>query len=280
MEIVGDEQYRCAGRKFHPEDTVVEVGGVRFGGGSFTLIAGPCAVENEAQICTIAERVKAHGAVMLRGGAFKPRTSPYAFQGMGAAGLELLLKAGNRAGLPIVSEITDAAQLPLFEKVDVLQVGARNMQNFALLKCLGRTDKPILLKRGFSATLEELLLSAEYIMSEGNGRVILCERGIRTFEPCTRGTLDILAVPVLKKLTHLPVIVDPSHAAGAADLVEPMCLAAMAAGADGLLVEVHDEPQNALCDGQQSVTSEAFRRISRKIKLMQTALKQTEGGDA
>ncbi|MBO5797044.1 MAG: 3-deoxy-7-phosphoheptulonate synthase, partial [Clostridia bacterium] len=249
LDIVDDvkriqEPYKNANRKFHPEDSVFTVGGghstaTKIGGGHFALIAGPCSVESEAQICEVAAAVKAAGATMLRGGAFKPRTSPYAFQGMRAEGIRLLLEARDKTGLPIVTEIMDADQLPLFEDVDVIQVGARNMQNFELLKKLGRTNKPILLKRGLSSTIEELLMSAEYIMAGGNERVILCERGIRTFETATRNTLDISAVPLLHNLTHLPVVIDPSHATGQSRLVAPLSMAATAAGADGLIIEVH-----------------------------------------
>ena len=252
------EPYKNANRKFHPQDTIVDVGGVKIGGGNFQIIAGPCSVESREQICSVAESVKASGAGMLRGGAFKPRTSPYAFQGMRGEGIELLLEAKKASGIPIVSEIMDLSQLPLFEEVDLIQVGARNMQNFELLKELGKTTKPILLKRGLSSTLQELLMSAEYIMAGGNGRVILCERGIRTFETATRNTLDLSAIPLLKTMTHLPIIVDPSHATGLSKLVKPMALAATAVGADGLIIEVHNDPANALCDGQQSLTPEAF----------------------
>ncbi len=252
------EPYKNANRKFHPQDTIVDVGGVKIGGGNFQIIAGPCSVESREQICSVAESVKASGAGMLRGGAFKPRTSPYAFQGMRGEGIELLLEAKKASGLPIVSEIMDLSQLPLFEEVDLIQVGARNMQNFELLKELGKTTKPILLKRGLSSTLQELLMSAEYIMAGGNGRVILFERGIRTFETATRNTLDLSAIPLLKTMTHLPIIVDPSHATGLSKLVKPMALAATAVGADGLIIEVHNDPANALCDGQQSLTPEAF----------------------
>ena len=253
------EPYKKANRKFHPEDTVVTVGSAKIGGGSFSVIAGPCSVESEAQICEVAEDVKRSGAALLRGGAFKPRTSPYSFQGMGTAGLELLLEAKKKTGLPIVTEIMDPRMAELFEEeVDVVQVGARNMQNFELLKELGHVNKPILLKRGLANTLQELLMSAEYIMSGGNGQIILCERGIRTFETATRNTLDISAIPLLHEMSHLPVIVDPSHATGIARLVKPMSLAAAAAGADGLIIEVHNDPPHALCDGAQSLTPEQF----------------------
>lgn len=255
------EPYKNANRKFHPEDTIIDVGGVKLGGGNFQIIAGPCSVESIEQICSIATDVKDSGAGMLRGGAFKPRTSPYAFQGMRAEGIHLLLEAKRLSGLPIVTEIMDLSQLSLFEHVDVIQVGARNMQNFELLKELGKTHKPILLKRGLSSTLQELLMSAEYIMAGGNDKVILCERGIRTFETATRNTLDLSAIPLLKTMTHLPIIVDPSHATGLSKLVKPMAMAAVVAGADGLLIEVHNDPIHALCDGQQSLTPEAFRDV-------------------
>lgn len=270
------DPYKNANRKFHPDDTVIDIGGHKIGGGNFAVIAGPCSVESEKQLCDIAEKVKAAGATMLRGGAFKPRTSPYAFQGMREKGIELLVKAKKKTGLPIVTEIMDAEALPLFDEVDVIQVGARNMQNFELLKKLGKTNKPILLKRGFSNTLEELLMSAEYIMAGGNENVILCERGIRTFETMTRNTLDILAVPVLKQLSHLPVIVDPSHSTGLAKLVPPMSLAAAAAGADGLIIEVHNDPAHALCDGPQSLTPEQFEKLNKKIQLVLKSVKSEE----
>ena len=261
------EPYKNANRKFHPMDTVVDVNGVKIGGGNFAVIAGPCSVESEEQICAIAESVKASGAVMLRGGAFKPRTSPYAFQGMRGEGIELLEKAKANTGLPIVTEIMDASQLPLFENVDVIQVGARNMQNFELLKALGKQSKPILLKRGLSSTIEELLMSAEYIMAGVNENVILCERGIRTFETATtRNTLDLCAIPVLKERSHLPVVIDPSHATGVARLVKPMSIAAAAAGADGLIIEVHNNPEKALCDGKQSLTPEAFDDVMKAVE--------------
>jgi len=265
------EPYKRANRKFHPLDTVVQVGDVKIGGGTFTMIAGPCSVESKEQICSIAASVKEAGANMLRGGAFKPRTSPYAFQGLRADGIALMLEAKKETGLPIISEIMDFSQLALFEDVDIIQVGARNMQNFELLKELGKTQKPILLKRGLASTIQELLMSAEYIMSGGNKNVILCERGIRTFETATRNTLDLSAIPVLKELTHLPVIVDPSHATGYARFVRPMSLASVAAGADGLIIEVHNNPSAALCDGPQSITPEAFQNLSEDIgKLVAT----------
>ncbi len=259
------EPYKKANRKFHPNDTVVDVGGVKIGGGSVQIIAGPCSIESREQVCGIAESVKKAGAAILRGGAFKPRTSPYAFQGLRAHGLELLLEAKKLTGLPIVTEVMDISQLNLFDEVDLIQVGARNMQNFELLKELGRMDKPILLKRGLSSTLQELLMSAEYIMSEGNEKIILCERGIRTFETATRNTLDLSAIPLLKELTHLPIIVDPSHATGISRLVKPMAIAAVAAGADGLMVEVHNDPPHALCDGVQSLTPAAFAEMMIQI---------------
>ena len=255
------EPYKNANRKFHPDDTVVDIGGIKIGGGNFQIIAGPCSVESPEQITSVAKSVQASGAKLLRGGAFKPRTSPYAFQGLRAEGIELLLEAKAQTGMPIVTEIMDPSHLPLFEHVDVIQVGARNMQNFELLKELGTIDKPILLKRGLANTLEELLMSAEYILAGGNRNVILCERGIRTFETYTRNTLDISAIPLLKELTHLPVIVDPSHAAGISRLVHPLSMAAVAAGADGLIIEVHNNPACALCDGPQSLTPEVFDNL-------------------
>ena len=260
------EPYKNANRKFHPQDTVVDVNGVKIGSGNFQIIAGPCSVESLEQIVSVAESVKASGAAMLRGGAFKPRTSPYAFQGMRDKGIELLLEAKRVTGLPIVSEIMDLSQLSLFEEVDLIQVGARNMQNFELLKELGKIRKPILLKRGLSSTLQELLMSAEYIMAGGNGQVILCERGIRTFETSTRNTLDLSAIPLLKSMTHLPIIVDPSHATGLSKLVKPMALGAAAVGADGLIIEVHNDPIHALCDGQQSLTPEAFADVAESVR--------------
>lgn len=261
------EPYKKANRKFHPDDTVITLpGGQKIGDGSLALIAGPCSVESEEQICEVARRVKAAGAQFLRGGAFKPRTSPYAFQGMKAQGLELLREARAKTGLPIVTEIMSAEHIPLFEDVDIIQVGARNMQNFELLKELGKLRKPILLKRGLSSTIEELLMSAEYIMAGGNDQVILCERGIRTYETFTRNTLDISAVPILKKLSHLPVVVDPSHASGIAWLVEPLAMAAVAAGADGLIIEVHNDPSHALSDGAQSLTPDQFDKVAAHVK--------------
>ena len=262
------EPYKNANRKFHPENTVVTVpganGDVKIGEG-FTFIAGPCSIESEEQIIEVAEAVKKAGAQLLRGGAFKPRTSPYAFQGLRDEGLKLLLEAKNATGLPIVTEIMNAAHIDLFADVDVIQVGARNMQNFEMLKELGHSKKPILLKRGLANTIEELLMSAEYIMAGGNENIILCERGIRTFETCTRNTLDISAVPVLHELSHLPVIVDPSHACGQAKLVEPMAMAAAACGAEGVMIEVHNNPAKALCDGPQSLTPEQFEGVVKRV---------------
>lgn len=266
------EPFKNANRKFHPEDTVIDVGGAKIGGGNFAVIAGPCSVETEEQITEVARRVKAAGATMLRGGAFKPRTSPYDFQGLKADGIELLVKAKKETGLPIVTEIMNANHLPLFEDVDVIQVGARNMQNFELLKELGKTNKTILLKRGLANTFKELLMSAEYIMSEGNENVILCERGIRTFETYTRNTLDLSAVCALHELTHLPVVVDPSHATGRADYVKPMAMAATACGADGIMIEVHNNPAKALCDGAQSVTPDQFDDIMSRIKTIREVI--------
>ena len=260
------EPFKKANRKFHPEDSVIDVRGRKIGGGNFAVIAGPCSVETEEQIIEVAKAVKAAGATMLRGGAFKPRTSPYDFQGLKSEGLKLLLEAKQETGLPIVTEIMNQDHLDLFEDVDVIQVGARNMQNFELLKELGHTDKPILLKRGLANTIKELLMSAEYIMSGGNENVILCERGIRTFETYTRNTLDLSVIPVLHNLTHLPVVVDPSHATGHSDLVEPMAMAATAGGADGLMIEVHNNPPMALCDGAQSLTPLQFEETMKKVR--------------
>ena len=266
------EPYKKANRKFHPADTVVDCGGVKLGGGMFQIIAGPCSVESEEQIITVAKAVKAAGATLLRGGAFKPRTSPYAFQGLHGEGIRLLEEAKKETGLPIVTEIMDANHLPLFENVDVIQVGARNMQNFELLKELGKVNKPILLKRGLANTLQELLMSAEYIMAGGNEQVILCERGIRTFETATRNTLDLSCVPVLHQLTHLPVIIDPSHATGVSRLVKPMSLAAAACGADGLIIEVHNDPKHALCDGAQSLTPEEFADVAARVQAVRSCI--------
>ena len=259
------EPFKSANRKFHPTDSVVDVSGVKIGGGNFAYMAGPCSVESEEQIVDIAKRVKEAGASILRGGAFKPRTSPYDFQGLQASGLELLKIAKQETGMPIVSEIMNANHLSLFEDVDLSQVGARNMQNFELLKELGKTNKPILLKRGLANTMKEWLMSAEYIMAGGNENIIMCERGIRTFETYTRNTLDIAAVPMLKELTHLPIIVDPSHATGINRLVKPMALASAAAGADGLMIEVHNDPVNALCDGAQSLTPDEFADVTNAV---------------
>ena len=268
------EPYKNANRKFHPQDSVIQVGADKrlVGGGHFAMIAGPCSVESEEQIISVAQSVKAAGATMLRGGAFKPRTSPYAFQGLKADGIELLVKAKQATGLPIVTEIMNANHLPLFEDVDVIQVGARNMQNFELLKELGHTRKPILLKRGLANTLQELLMSAEYIMAGGNENVILCERGIRTFETATRNTLDLSAVAALHEMTHLPVIVDPSHATGVARYVKPMAMAAAACGADGLIIEVHNDPIHALCDGAQSLRPEEYDALAKKVRSVREAV--------
>lgn len=278
LEIVEDvkrvqEPYKHANKKFHPEPTVIRVRDAQIGGGTLTLMAGPCSVESEEQIVAIAKQVKASGATVLRGGAFKPRTSPYSFQGMGVEGIELLKVAREETGLPIVTEIMDAEHLPAFKDVDIIQVGARNMQNFSLLKELGHQEKPVLLKRGLSATYEEWLMSAEYIMSGGNHNVILCERGIRTFETYTRNILDIGAVTVLRHLTHLPVIVDPSHACGKAWMVPKIAPAAVAAGADGLIIEVHNDPEHAVCDGPQSIKPEAFDELAKKLHKLHEALK-------
>ena len=259
------EPFKQANRKFHPRDTIVEVGNVRIGGGYFAMIAGPCSVESEEQIIEVARAVKASGAQILRGGAFKPRTSPYAFQGLKGEGIRLLVEAKKVTGLPIITELMNINDLPLFSEVDIIQIGARNMQNFDLLKEIGKTKKPILLKRGLANTLQELLMSAEYIMSEGNENVILCERGIRTFETYTRNTLDLSAVPALHELSHLPVVVDPSHATGKAKLVPTMAASAVAAGADGLMVEVHNNPACALCDGAQSLTPQQFDELNRTV---------------
>ena len=264
------EPFKSANRKFHPNDSVIDVSGVKIGGGNFAVIAGPCSVESEAQIIEVAKRVKESGATLLRGGAFKPRTSPYDFQGLQADGLELLKIAKQETGMPIVTEIMNANHLSLFEDVDLIQVGARNMQNFELLKELGRINKPILLKRGLANTMKEWLMSAEYIMAGGNENIILCERGIRTFETYTRNTLDLAAVPMLKELSHLPVVVDPSHACGVSRLVKSMAMAAVACGADGLMIEVHNDPQNALCDGAQSLTPDEFSDVMTRVsKIME-----------
>ena len=277
MEIVASvqrisEPFKQANRKFHPQDTVVQVGDARIGGDHFAVIAGPCSVESEDQIIAVAQAVKDAGASVLRGGAFKPRTSPYAFQGMGEEGLHLLCAAKQATGLPICTELMNIHHLEFFRDVDIIQIGARNMQNFELLKEVGRLHKPVLLKRGLSSTLQELLMSAEYIMNEGNEQIILCERGIRTFENYTRNTLDISAVPALQSLSHLPVIVDPSHGCGNAGLVPALALAATAAGANGLMIEVHNDPAHALCDGAQSLTPEQFAQLAVRIQKIREAI--------
>lgn len=266
------EPFKKANRKFHPEDTIVDIGGVKIGGGNFQIIAGPCSVESEEQIIEVAKKVKEAGATILRGGAFKPRTSPYAFQGMGKSAIDLLLKAKEETGLPIVTEIMELNQLKYFEDVDMLQIGARNMQNFDLLKAVGATDKPVFLKRGLSATYQELLMSAEYIMASGNPNVILCERGIRTFETETRNTLDITAIPFLREKTHLPIVIDPSHAAGLAKFVRPLSLGAVGAGADGLMIEVHNDPSKALSDGPQALKPDEFNKATKEIFNLRKAL--------
>ncbi len=273
LDIVEDvkriqEPFKLANRKFHPQDTIVDVCGHKFGGNNFQFIAGPCSVESEKQIIGIAQAVKEAGANLLRGGAFKPRTSPYAFQGLKAEGLQLLLKAKKETGMPIVTELMAEKYIDLFADVDVIQIGARNMQNFDLLKAVGKLNKPILLKRGLANTIQEWLMSAEYIMSEGNENVILCERGIRTFEPATRNTLDLSAIPLVQEMTHLPIIVDPSHASGIARLVEPMSLASVGAGSNGLIIEVHNDPPHALCDGAQSLRPEQFAEVVKKVDVM------------
>ena len=282
LDIVEDvkrvqEPYKNANRKFHPEDTVVQVGPTQIGGGNLTIMAGPCSVESEEQVVAIAKSVKASGATMLRGGAFKPRTSPYAFQGLGAVGLEYLKVASQETGLPIVTELMDLSQLPLFKDVDVIQIGARNMQNFDLLKAVGRQEKPVMIKRGMSATYQEWLMSAEYVMAGGNCNVILCERGVRTFESYTRNTLDLAAIPVLRKLTHLPIIIDPSHATGKSDLVEPLAMGAVATGCDGLQIEVHNDPARALCDGPQSLRPEVFDPLAKKLLQLHDFIHSLEG---
>ena len=266
------EPYKQVNRKFHPLDSIIEVGNAKIGGGNFALIAGPCSVESEEQIISVARDVKAAGATILRGGAYKPRTSPYAFQGLGTQGLELLRAAREATGLPICTELMDLRHLDEFHDIDMIQIGARNMQNFDLLKEVGKTDKPILLKRGLSSTIQEWLMSAEYIMSEGNEKIILCERGIRTYETATRNTLDLSCVPILHELTHLPVVVDPSHATGKAKLVAPMAAAAVAAGADGLMIEVHNDPAHALCDGAQSLTPEKFAELASRVLTLREVL--------
>lgn len=259
------EPYKKANRKMHPEDTAVDICGKKIGAGHFQVIAGPCSIETNEQITEVANAVKASGATLLRGGAFKPRTSPYAFQGLHDEGLKMLIEAKKATGLPIVTELMDARHIPLFEDVDLIQIGARNMQNFELLKEVGKLNKPILLKRGLANTLEEFIMSAEYIMAGGNENVILCERGIRTFETSMRNTLDISAIPMLKKMSHLPIVIDPSHAAGLRFMVEPLAMAAIAAGADGLMVEVHNNPEKALCDGPQSLTPKMFDEFMKKV---------------
>jgi len=269
------EPFKKANRKFHPDDSVIAAAeGVMIGGGHFQFIAGPCSVESEEQMEIVATAVKQSGAGILRGGAFKPRTSPYDFQGLHEEGIRILLETRRRTGLPIITEIMDIAHLPLFEEVDVIQVGARNMQNFELLKELGRIDKPILLKRGLANTIKELLMSAEYIMAGGNERVILCERGVRTFETYTRNTLDLSAVAVLHELSHLPVVVDPSHATGASRYVKPMAMAAAACGADGLMIEVHNDPPHARCDGPQSLTPEQFDDVAKAVTRIRGAIRE------
>ena len=267
------EPYKQANRKFHPNDTVVDCNNAKIGGGHFAMIAGPCSVESEEQIIEVAQAVKKSGANILRGGAFKPRTSPYAFQGLKDAGIQLLLEAKKATGLPIITEIMNIRSLDLFNDVDIIQVGARNMQNFDLLQELGKTKKAILLKRGLANTLQELLMSAEYIMNEGNENIILCERGIRTFETYTRNTLDLSAIPVLHELTHLPVVVDPSHATGRSALVPSMAVAAAAAGADGIMVEVHNNPSCALCDGAQSLTPTQFSTLNQRVQQIREVIK-------
>ncbi len=268
------EPFKQCNRQFHPDDTVITVGNAKIGGGNFCMIAGPCSVETEEQIIEVAEKVKAAGANILRGGAFKPRTSPYDFQGLKGEGIRLLLEAKKATGLPIVTEIMNANYLDLFDEVDIIQVGARNMQNFDLLKELGKTNKPILLKRGLANTLKEFLMSAEYIMSEGNQNIILCERGIRTFDTYSRNTLDLTAVPALHEMSHLPVVIDPSHATGKVRYVPPMALAAVAAGADGVMVEVHNDPMHAWCDGAQSLNPVQFADLAQKMRVVREAVAQ------
>ncbi len=279
LDIVQDvkrvtQPFKRSNRDFQPEDTVISLGtqGAKIGGGDFAFIAGPCSVETHEQIIGVAKAVKEAGATVLRGGAFKPRTSPYDFQGLGKLGIEMLVEAKNQTGLPICTEVMNVTQLPLFEDVDIIQVGARNMQNFDLLKEVGKLQKPVLLKRGLCATIKEWLMSAEYIMSEGNEQVILCERGIRTYETYTRNTLDLSPIPTLKNLTHLPVVVDPSHATGQAKLVSPMALAAAAAGCDGLMIEVHNDPPHALCDGAQSLTPEQFAQVAQRVRKLREVI--------
>lgn len=281
IDIVEDvkrvqEPYKNANRKFHEKDTVIKVGNTQIGGGTLTVMAGPCSIENEEQMLSVARSVKEAGANILRGGAFKPRTSPYAFQGLGKEGIELLKLAGKEMGLPIITEIMEISQLPLFDDVDIIQVGTRNMQNFNLLRELGRQSKPVMIKRGMSATYEEWLMSAEYVMSSGNENVILCERGVRTFETYTRNTLDIAAVPALKRLSHFPVIIDPSHATGKSALVPSLAMAAIAGGADGVMIEVHNDPSKALCDGPQSLNPEAFEKMNKKLIALHGFMKTLE----
>lgn len=267
-----NEVCKLVARSSHPENTIIKVGSATFGNGSFTVIAGPCAVESEEQLYTAAKAVKSSGALLLRAGAFKPRTSPYSFQGLGVEGLAILANVKKELKIPVISEMTDASQLTLFCDVDIIQVGARNMQNYELLKCLGRAGKPVIIKRSPASTYEELLLSAEYLMAEGNEQVILCERGIRSFGSSTRYTPDVVAIPMLKSLTHLPVIADPSHSTGRADMVEPVSLAYAAAGADGILIEVHPDPARSLCDGAQAITPDAFDRLSHRLKSLRDVL--------
>jgi len=261
------EQYKAASRTVHPEDTIIDVSGVKIGGGTFTVISGPCSIESDEQMTLIADSIKRSGAKILRGGAFKPRSSPYSFQGLGENGLKLLLEAKKQSGLPVITEMMNQTQVPLFDDIDIVQIGARNMQNFDLLKSVGKMNKPVLLKRGLANTIDELLMSAEYIMSEGNSQVILCERGIRTFETAARNTLDLTAVILLKQKTHLPVVVDPSHAAGISSLVAPLSKAALAVGADGLMIETHNNPAKALCDGAQSLNLEQFDTLMGELKV-------------
>jgi 3-deoxy-7-phosphoheptulonate synthase len=270
------EPYKNANRKFHPDDTVIRVGDAVIGGGSLTVIAGPCAVESEDQLMTVARAVKEAGANLLRASAFKPRSSPYAFQGLGIEGIRLLMKEKEEVGLPVVSEIYDSSQLPLFAEIDVLMVGAKNMQNYALLRALGKTEKPVILKRGFSNTYEEWLMSAEYILAGGNKNVILCERGIRTFEPSVSGTLDVTSVPVLKGLTHLPVIIDPSSAGGKYTYVPALARAGVAAGADGVMIEVHNDPTRAKCDGPQSLTPKKFAKTAESLRRIHSIIHEEE----
>ncbi|MBR7179129.1 MAG: 3-deoxy-7-phosphoheptulonate synthase [Oscillospiraceae bacterium] len=267
------EPYKQVNRKFHPMDSVIDIGSAKIGGGHFAMIAGPCSVESEDQIIGVAMAVREAGAKILRGGAYKPRTSPYAFQGLGSQGLELLRAARKATGLPICTELMDLRHLDEFHDIDMIQIGARNMQNFDLLKEVGKTDKPILLKRGLSSTIQEWLMSAEYIMSEGNEKIILCERGIRTYETATRNTLDLSCVPILHELSHLPVVVDPSHATGKAKLVAPMAVAAAAAGADGIMIEVHNDPAHALCDGAQSLTPDKFADLASRVEIVREAIR-------